>query len=795
MLTTIVSALSASATNSVRFNQCQNLSFNCIHSTETLISTLDSQSLQNQIRNLRSSSYEYRKNKQYSQAIAALETVLKLAQQAGDLDAQWWTLADLAETYKDSGNLNKALELHQQNFQFFQQNSQRLDTPGRGYPTQSYLYISNIYTLLKNYPKAIELINKALAIEEKNNSPTNLIIKATVLQKLGINLFLSGKLSEAESTLSQASATYEKGRQATSHGNLPTADQYEYEIELNRWRQQVLIAQNRTNEALELAEKNRARALVALLANRLRTSPQFQPTIDAPNIEQIKQIAKVQNATLVQYTLTYEYNPAWILAYENNEEIKVTNLFIWVIKPTGEVIFRRSNLTGNNLSLMEIVRQTRESIGARGLAVQSIADRVDTPVNTQSKGQLRQLHQLLIQPIANFLPTEPNSRVIFIPQDFLFLVPFAALQDNDGKYLIEKHTTLISPSIQVLDLTHSQQQKNQELAQGALIVGNPTMPSMSFAQGSPPQQLPSLPGSEQEANAIAKLFNTQPIIGSQATKSAVLQQISTARIVHLATHGILDNVGGFFSSLALTPTNQDQGFLTAREVISMKLNTELVVLSACNTGRGKINGDGVLGLSRSFIGAGVPSVIVSLWSVPDAPTASLMTIFYQNLKSGSDKAQALRQAMLKTMKQFPNPINWAAFTLIGEANSSKMLQSTMGAVSVSNNGHNNSNQAAVGRYYTVLPIPDNVTNYFERPSQIVPGEIDVNFATTMSVEELVNFYRQTFQQRGLTERNRLTNVTNNSLQLVFTGSPNGRKIVIQANKWERDLIKVFIRFE
>jgi CHAT domain-containing protein len=99
----------------------------------------------------------------------------------------------------------------------------------------------------------------------------------------------------------------------------------------------------------------------------------------------------------------------------------------------------------------------------------------------------------------------------------------------------------------------------------------------------------------------------------------------------------------------------------------MKIKAELVVLSACNTGVGKITGDGVIGLSRSLITAGVPSVIVSLWSVPDAPTASLMSEFYQNLQNNPDKAQALRQAMLKTMKTHPEPRSWAAFTLIGEA--------------------------------------------------------------------------------------------------------------------------------
>lgn len=91
------------------------------------------------------------------------------------------------------------------------------------------------------------------------------------------------------------------------------------------------------------------------------------------------------------------------------------------------------------------------------------------------------------------------------------------------------------------------------------------------------------------------------------------------------------------------------------------------MLSACDTGRGTLTGDGVIGLSRSLISAGVPSIVVSLWSVPDAPTAELMVSFYQNWRQTGDKAQALRQAMLVTKARHPNPKDWAAFTVIGEA--------------------------------------------------------------------------------------------------------------------------------
>jgi CHAT domain-containing protein len=201
------------------------------------------------------------------------------------------------------------------------------------------------------------------------------------------------------------------------------------------------------------------------------------------------------------------------------------------------------------------------------------------------------------------------------------------------------------------------------------------MPSVRPAFDQPPQELPPLPGAEREAKAIAPLLNTQPLIGDKATKTVVEELLPKARIIHLATHGLLDDIEGLESAIALAPdplpskAGEVNGLLTAKEILSLKLNAELVVLSACDTGRGRITGDGVVGLSRSLISAGVSSVVVSLWAVSDDSTAFLMTEFYKNIQHTPDKAQALRSAMLTTMKQtqYSNPLQWAAFTLIGEA--------------------------------------------------------------------------------------------------------------------------------
>jgi CHAT domain-containing protein len=117
--------------------------------------------------------------------------------------------------------------------------------------------------------------------------------------------------------------------------------------------------------------------------------------------------------------------------------------------------------------------------------------------------------------------------------------------------------------------------------------------------------------------------------------------------------------------LAFAPSSQDDGWLKSEEIINLKLNAELVVLSSCDTALGKITGDGVIGLSRSFFAAGVPSVVGSLWSPSDRESTLLMTSFYENLSKNPDRAYALRQAMLATMKKYPNPFYWSAFTLIG----------------------------------------------------------------------------------------------------------------------------------
>lgn len=520
------------------------------------------------------------------------------------------------------------------------------------------------YYTLKDYPKAIDYQQQSLAIARKINDRLG---EGTSLLNLGLAFYKSGNLPIAQKSLYEAINIWE----ALRNTKLKLQDTNKvslFDTKINTYTllQQVLIAQNKPDTALEISERGRARALVELIASRLSSnnSNEAKPP-QSPTIADMKQIANIQNSTLVQYS---------IIRDTGKVEFKELELYIWVIKPTGEVTFRKADLKPlwqkENTTLDNLVITSRNSIGAISTAFRGAIDVVGKANAPKAKNNLKRLHELLINPIADLLPKNSNDRVIFIPQSSLFLVPFAALQDADGKYLIEKHTILTSPSIQVLDLTHKQKQRlGTKPIEGkdTLIVGNPTMPFLAPKIGETPQQLTPLPGAELEANAISKLLKTEPLIGKKATEATVVKRLAQARFVHLATHGIFDDIQGLNSGIALTPSGKDDGLLTASEILDLKLNAELVVLSACDTGRGRLTGDGVIGLSRSFISAGVSSVLVSLWSVRDTSTVPLMTEFYQNLQKGSDKAQALRQAMLTTMKNNPNPVDWAAFTLIGEA--------------------------------------------------------------------------------------------------------------------------------
>ncbi|WP_254567802.1 CHAT domain-containing protein [Oscillatoria sp. HE19RPO] len=642
----------------------------------------------------------YRQLGQPKKALASFENALSLFEEEDDRFAMGIALANIGAAYDALGEFSQSLEFYQKSLAIA---TEVEDTLGIG---QTWINIGAIHEKLADYPQAIQAYQQGLAIMTElgevdsigqafNNLGSvhrrmgdysqaldfydraleiretigNRAGMAVTLNNKGVALFEAGKLPEATETLYAGIDVLESLRPGLSDINkVSIFDKYRQTYGV---LQKALIAQNQAEKALTVAERGRARAFVELMAKRL--SPEAvqefaDRQIPPPTIPDIQQVAAEQNATLVEYSIV------------GDNSAKNSVLFIWVVKPTGEITFREVDLSQlerfrDNLVPFLVGEETDAQPeflltglvrGSRSFITETLPSIPEKKIYPR---HLKQLHELLIAPIADLLPQNPEDKVIFIPHQELFFVPFPALLDENDRYLIERHTILTSPGIQVLQIARQAKRDRPRETAGALVVGNPVMPIFARNPGEPEVGLGNLPAAEQEATAIAAMLNTQPLIGSEATETVVVERMGSAGIVHLATHGLLDDFSesGLLGAIALAPSDRDDGLLTSEEIIRLELNAGLVVLSACSTGGGSITGDGIIGLSRAVIGAGAESVIVSLWQTDDRASAQLMQEFYRLLPQTGDRAVALRQAMLATMQEYPDVRKWALFTLIGES--------------------------------------------------------------------------------------------------------------------------------
>jgi len=236
--------------------------------------------------------------------------------------------------------------------------------------------------------------------------------------------------------------------------------------------------------------------------------------------------------------------------------------------------------------------------------------------------------------------------------------PFAAFPLTGKELLVDRMSVTVSAGLFDLDQMIRPWGGQSEYS-NMLIVGDPLVPT------SPYWRVPRLAGAESEARMMAERATAQPLLGEAATKTAVVGRIGSAKMLYFAAHGVSDPraplTGGF---LMLAGPSPDEAFLTAGEVQQMKLRANLVVLSACQSGLGFNHEGGVIGLARAFQKAGVPRVVMSLWSVSDEATLYLMDQF-QLAPMSNVPAEALRLAMVETRKKYPDPALWAPFTLFG----------------------------------------------------------------------------------------------------------------------------------
>ena len=301
------------------------------------------------------------------------------------------------------------------------------------------------------------------------------------------------------------------------------------------------------------------------------------------------------------------------------------------------------------------------------------------------------LAELVLSPVIDRLE---GRRIVVVPDGALQYIPFGALPvDSSGTRLLEQHEVVTLPSASTLAILRKSAAGRKPARKTIAIFADPVFDEHDIrltaqvgnarhvatrGQANQVPRLQRLPGTGSEADAISRLARKDQVLkatGFAASRDAVLTSpLSDYRLLHFATHGLIDTNNPERSGLGLSAFdrhgNPQSGFLWLHDIYALKLNAELVILSACEAHLGKeIRGEGLIGLTRGFMYAGAPRVIASLWLAPDQATASLMEEFYRLvLKEDLRPADALRLAQLSTAKTpgWRHPFYWAGFTLQGD---------------------------------------------------------------------------------------------------------------------------------
>jgi len=381
----------------------------------------------------------------------------------------------------------------------------------------------------------------------------------------------------------------------------------------------LLMDAGRFDLAWEISERSRARALLDMMRNRVRLAhgtatyadPYSKPTKVVDLVSRLK-----PGEAVVGYHVLRDRSFAWVIRSAGTKAVVI-------------------------------------DVGRKDLSreIQAYRDAVVEDRSNSSELGAR-LYERLIRPLS----LVSGEAVTILPHDALHYLPFQALK-ADGKFLVESVAVSYVPS------------------GGAFVelAGRPgTDKGRFFALGNPDlgKAELALPGAEREVAALAGMFPAaEAYYRKDATRERFVGGIAGARLVHVAAHGSVDALDPLYSKLYLAASPGLSGTLEAKDVYAMKFDgTALVALSACETGLGKVsNGDEVWGFTRSFLSAGAPALLVSLWPVSDESTELLMKKFYTELNKGGGAARSIQRAQLEVMrdKRFASPFFWAAFNLVG----------------------------------------------------------------------------------------------------------------------------------
>ena len=620
------------------------------------------------------------------------------------------SLNNIGLVHRNQDNHTQALDYYQRGLKF------REELNDKGGIITSLINIGLIHQQKGNYALALEQAQKAAVLAHSIGAA----------EKLFHARFNEGRahkalknLPEARRAFAEAIAAAETLRTTSAGGDVGQQRLFESKTAPYLAMSDLLVSQNETAEALSFAERAKARTLLdALQSGRINIAKAMpaqereqednlraqlvslnaqvfrekqRDKFDAERLKDLEaQRAKAQLAFDDFQTRLYASHPE--LKVQRGEAKPLSLPEAQALLPDDKTALLEYAVADDRTLLFVLSKAANAASTTPDLKVFSIpikakdlADRTEkfrrmlAGEDIGFKKEAMALYDLLFKPAQAAL--QGKSSLIIAPDGPLWELPFQALASGAKRYLIEDAAISYAPSLTYLREMSRKRASGQASAPRALLaIGDPALSQQTVARAQfatrGDEKLEPLPFAEKEAQEIANLYVTnqsKAYTGAEALEARFKAEAGDYRILHLATHGILNNSSPMYSQVLFSQSGNNEkedGLLEAWEIMNLDLKADLVVLSACETARGRIGaGEGVIGLTWALFVAGVPATVVSQWKVMDASTQQLMVEFHRQLKTkpAQGKAESLRQAMLKVMKQpkTDHPYHWAPFVLVG----------------------------------------------------------------------------------------------------------------------------------
>lgn len=618
-------------------------------------------------------------------ALEKLNGALALARELSLRRLESITLRALGLVYDAQGDTRAALKSFQQSLALLNvQTDQR-------HAAYTLNCVGRSSEKLNQLDRAEDYYHRALELSQRSSDPQSEMLSFYNLAHLARG---RGNLDEASRQIKAAINIGETLRTNVTNQDLRTSyfatirDSYDLYIDVLMLQHQREASAGLDREAFAVSEKARARSLL----EGLNAQPQ------SLNLQQTQQQILTDETTLLEFALTDERSYAWVITRNSAAAFELAS---------------RKEIEASARRLYEIITAHQlvngETFGAR-------TEREER-AEAAMPAEIAKLSKLLLGPLAGKLNTR---RLLIVPDGALQYIPFQILLHPDSNAtLISQHEVVNQPSASTLAVLLSEIATRSTARNTLAVLADPVFEDNDprIKRNAPNAldhssellvvrralrdagvtadglQVPRLIASGREADEITALVPSRTslkAVGFAANRERVFSpELASYRIVHIATHGIINNerpeLSGIVLSLFDQQGNSQNGFLRLRDIYNLKLPADLVVLSACSTALGKdVKGEGLIGLTRGFMHAGAAGVVASLWKVDDEATAELMKHFYTALfKKGLPPAAALRDAQLELMKypRWQSPYYWAGFVIQGQYEQKEQFsQSSLGNI-------------------------------------------------------------------------------------------------------------------